>query len=72
MTLAALIRSLRARLDLTQAELAEHLACSVRTLQLYESGAQSPGSAMLAELARVAGVAIQVDARGWRVLELAA
>ena len=69
MTPAALLRSLRARLDITQAQLAERLAVSIRTIQLWErEDGHAPGAATLRELARIADVAIQVDARGWRVV----
>lgn len=69
MTPDALVRSLRARLNLTQTEMAERLGCSLRTVQLWErEDGHAPGAATLLELARIADVAIQVDARGWRVV----
>lgn len=69
MTPAALIRSLRARLDLTQAQLAERLSVSLRTLQHWErEDGHDCGTATIREMAEIAGVTIEVDAKGWRVV----
>ncbi len=71
MTPDALLRSLRARLNLTQSEMAERLGCSLRTIQHWErENGHGPGAATLLELARIADVAIQVDAGGWHVVEV--
>lgn len=73
MTPAALIRSLRARLDLTQAQLAESLGVHRRTVQHWERGGDdpregyAPGAEQVEALARLAGVEIVVGAAGWRI-----
>jgi transcriptional regulator with XRE-family HTH domain len=72
-TPAALVRTLRTRLSLTQTALADALGVHVRTVQHWERGGEdpregyAPGAEQVEALARLAGVEIVVGASGWRV-----
>ena len=54
----AVIKELREKQNLTQAELAEKLNVSDKTVSKWETGAASPDLSMIVPLARLLGVSI--------------
>lgn len=67
MTPAELLRTLRARLGLSQTELGGKLGVSLNTIHVWEKGDREPSASHLQALARLSGVALSVGPGGWRI-----
>lgn len=61
MDIASVLRSVRRRADLSQAELAARAGTSQATVSAYESGRKQPSVATLARLLQAAGARLAVE-----------